>query len=163
MSVLSFSSKRPGNTIGLLSYPAIIAGELFMTHERITITASVQADRKRVWDCYTGPEHITQWNFADPSWHCPAAANDLTVGGRYVARMEARDGSFGFDFDAIYTEVVMEETFTYEFGGRQATVSFTESNGHVFIVPIPFNNVSKLEFQPEPEPVTNSKSLLGLM
>lgn len=104
-----------------------------MTHERMTITASVQADRKKVWDCYTSPEHITQWNFADPSWHCPAATNDLTVGGRYVARMEARDGSFGFDFDAIYTEVVMEETFTYEFGGRQATVSFTESNGHVVI------------------------------
>lgn len=60
---------------------------------KITIEAFVSAPKQKVWNCYTQPEHITQWNFADPSWHCPGASNDMKVGGRYVARMEARDGS----------------------------------------------------------------------
>ena len=97
--------------------------------EKITINALVAADRQKVWDYYTLPEHITKWNFADPSWHCPAASNDLTIGGRYVARMEARDGSFGFDFDAVYTAINQGVSFTYEFGGRFATVDFNEQNG----------------------------------
>jgi uncharacterized protein YndB with AHSA1/START domain len=100
-----------------------------MTQEKITINALVAADRQKVWDYYTLPEHITKWNFADPSWHCPAASNDLTIGGRYVARMEARDGSFGFDFDAVYTAINQGVSFTYEFGGRFATVDFNEQNG----------------------------------
>jgi uncharacterized protein YndB with AHSA1/START domain len=100
-----------------------------MMQEKITINAVVAADRQKVWDYYTQPEHITKWNFADPSWHCPAASNDLTIGGRYVARMEARDGSFGFDFDAVYTAINQGVSFTYEFGGRFATVDFNEQNG----------------------------------
>lgn len=100
-----------------------------MTRERITIKATVLADKQKVWNYYTQPEHITKWNFADPSWHCPTAKNDLKVGGRYVARMEAKDGSFGFDFDAVYKEVSQEENFTYEFGGRLATIEFKEKNG----------------------------------
>lgn len=97
-----------------------------MTTEKITIKATVSADKQKVWDYYTNPEHITKWNFADPSWHCPAATNDMKVGGRSVARMEAKDGSFGFDFDAVYTEINIGKSFTYEFGGRLATVDFKE-------------------------------------
>ncbi|MFQ3574905.1 MAG: SRPBCC domain-containing protein [Cytophagales bacterium] len=97
-----------------------------MAHEKITIKAIVLADKQKVWDYYTQPEHIIKWNFADPSWHCPSATNDMTVGGRYLARMEAKDGSFGFDFDAVYTEINKGENFTYEFGGRFATVDFKE-------------------------------------
>lgn len=96
--------------------------------EKITIKATVLADKQKVWNYYTQPEHITKWNFADPSWHCPTATNDLKVGGRYVSRMEAKDGSFGFDFDAVYKEINQEESFTYEFGGRLATVEFKEVN-----------------------------------
>jgi uncharacterized protein YndB with AHSA1/START domain len=96
---------------------------------KITVTAAVEADKQKVWDYYTLPEHITQWNFADPSWHCPSASNDLKIGGRYVARMEAKDGSFGFDFDVTYTDVKVGEYLTYEFGGRMAHVTFTERNG----------------------------------
>ncbi|MCS6982552.1 MAG: SRPBCC domain-containing protein, partial [Flavobacteriales bacterium] len=77
------------------------------------IQAVVSADRRIVWDYYTKPEHITRWNFADPSWHCPTASNDMRVGGKYLARMEAKDGSFGFDFEAIYNEVTDGEKFTY--------------------------------------------------
>lgn len=102
-----------------------------MSIDKITIRAIVSADKKKVWECYTSPEYITKWNFADPSWHCPSASNDLTVGGRYVARMEARDGSFGFDFDAVYTDVAIEEALTYEFGGRYATITFTDVNDQV--------------------------------
>jgi len=100
-----------------------------MTQERINIKATVSADKQKVWAYYTQPEHITKWNFADPSWHCPTATNDIKVGGRYVARMEAKDGSFGFDFDAVYTEIRQSEGFTYEFGERHATVEFKETNG----------------------------------
>jgi uncharacterized protein YndB with AHSA1/START domain len=100
-----------------------------MNPEKITVTAGVAAEKQKVWEYYTAPEHITQWNFADPSWHCPSASNDMKVGGRYIARMEARDGSFGFDFEAVYTEIIAGETFTYEFGGRKSTVTFQEQNG----------------------------------
>jgi uncharacterized protein YndB with AHSA1/START domain len=100
-----------------------------MAYEKITIRAMVSASKQKVWDFYTQPEHITKWNFADQSWHCPAATNDLTIGGRYLARMEAKDGSFGFDFDAVYTEIQPGKNFTYEFGGRLATVAFQEQNG----------------------------------
>lgn len=96
---------------------------------KIKVTATINANTKKVWDFYTQPKHITKWNFADPSWHCPTATNDMNVGGRYVARMEAKDGSFGFDFDAVYTEINKGENFTYEFGGRLAKVDFKETDG----------------------------------
>jgi len=100
-----------------------------MEQTKITVAADVQADKNKVWDYYTQPKHITKWNFADPSWHCPIAKNDMKVGGTYKARMEAKDASFGFDFEAIYTEINEGNSFTYEFGGRQATVLFQEENG----------------------------------
>jgi uncharacterized protein len=103
--------------------------QVIMPQEKIKVSATVAADSQKVWDYYTAPEHITNWNFADPGWHCPAASNDLKVGGRYVARMEARDGSVGFDFEAVYTDMQPGEHFTYEFGGRFATVEFREENG----------------------------------
>jgi uncharacterized protein YndB with AHSA1/START domain len=92
--------------------------------DKITVTAIINTDIKEVWDYYTDPVHITRWNFADPSWHCPNAENDLKVGGKYNARMEARDGSFGFDFEAVYSEIIEGEEFTYVFGGRTANVKF---------------------------------------
>ena len=113
-----------------------------MKLEKITITATIAADKQKVWDYYTHPEHITQWNFADPSWHCPVAANDLQPGGQYFARMEAKDGSIGFDFIANYTEIRPGEIFTYQFGDRTATVNFSENNG---------NTELTISFDPETE------------
>lgn len=92
----------------------------------ILVQVQIDARREKVWDAYTNPAHIINWNFAHPSWHCPTASNDVRVGGRYLARMEARDGSSGFNFDATYTQVKDGEQFTYEFGGRFATVTFEE-------------------------------------
>ncbi len=103
---------------------------------KIMVSATINADTKKVWDFYTQPKHITKWNFADPSWHCPTATNDMNVGGRYVARMEAKDGSFGFDFDAVYTEINEGENFTYEFGGRLAKVDFKETEGQTEVIVI---------------------------
>lgn len=101
---------------------------------KITVSATVNAESNKVWDCYTAPEHITQWNFADPSWHCPRASNDMRVGGTYNARMEAKDGSFGFDFEAVYTEVESGKHFSYEFGGRMATVSFNPTGEQTEVI-----------------------------
>jgi uncharacterized protein YndB with AHSA1/START domain len=118
--------------------------------DKITVQAMVMANKQKVWDYYTMPEHITKWNFADPSWHCPSATNDLNVGGRYIARMEAKDGSFGFDFDATYTEISEGNHFTYAFGGRNAKVIFTEMDGQTEVT---------ITFDPETEnPVELQKS-----
>ncbi|HRN33980.1 MAG TPA: SRPBCC family protein [Saprospiraceae bacterium] len=100
----------------------------------ITIKALIKADAQKVWDYYTLPHHIIRWNFADPGWHCPKAENDLRPGGTYKARMEAKDGSFGFDFEAIYTDVQPGKEFSYEFGGRKASVSFSKNGEETEIV-----------------------------
>jgi uncharacterized protein YndB with AHSA1/START domain len=100
-----------------------------MAHEKIKVKATILAEKQKVWNYYTQPEHITQWNFADPSWHCPKASNNMSVGGSYVARMEAKDGSYGFDFEAVYTEINALDNFTYAFGGRYARVEFHSLNG----------------------------------
>ena len=101
-----------------------------MTPIKITIEASINADAKKAWDYYTNPAHIVNWNFAHPSWYCPKVENDMRIGGRYCARMEAKDGSFGFDFEAFYSELVIGEKFTYGMpDDRQVSVSFTDNNG----------------------------------
>jgi uncharacterized protein YndB with AHSA1/START domain len=101
-----------------------------MEQKKITIQAAISADRSKVWDYWTKPEHITKWNFATEDWQCPRAENDLRPGGKYNARMEAKDGSFGFDFEAVYDEVIDQEKITYTMGdGRQATTNFEDLGG----------------------------------
>ena len=107
-----------------------------MKAQKITVQATINADKNKVWNYYTNPKHITKWNFADPSWHCPSAENDMKIGGKYRARMEAKDGSFGFDFEAIYSEIIEGEQFTYQFDGRTATVIFKVINNHTEITVI---------------------------
>jgi uncharacterized protein YndB with AHSA1/START domain len=84
-----------------------------MKTNKITIQAIISADSKKVWEYYTQPEHITKWNFATDDWQCPSASNDMRVGGKYSARMEAKDGSFGFAFEATYNEIVEGQKFTF--------------------------------------------------
>lgn len=98
----------------------------------ITIEATMDAPVGKVWECWTRPEHITQWNFAADTWQCAWAKNDLKVGGKYTARMEAKDGSFGFDFEAIYDEVVDQKKIAYTMlDGRKAITDFEEVDGKV--------------------------------
>ena len=93
---------------------------------QIKITASIIAPIEKVWDKWTNPEHITKWNFAVDEWQCPRAENDLKVGGKYFARMEAKDGSFGFDFGGQYDEVKTNELITYTMDdGRKVKINFT--------------------------------------
>lgn len=97
-----------------------------MTFPQITITALVDAPVEKVWRLWTEPEHITQWNFASDDWCCPRATNDLRVGGTYTARMEARDGSFGFDFGGVWFEVTEGKSLGLKMGdGRSAHTTFT--------------------------------------
>lgn len=104
---------------------------------KLKIEATVAADPKKVWSYWTKPEHITKWNFADPSWQCPKASNDLKVGGKYAARMEAKDGSFGFDFVATYNEVEDQRKLTYTMeDGRQATTTFENTGGKTKITTV---------------------------
>lgn len=98
-----------------------------MNDNRINVFAKVKAGRGLVWSYYTLPDHIIQWNFASDDWHCPFAENDLVVGGKYLARMEAKVGSFGFDFVAYYDVVVPGEKLTYTMeDGRKAIITFTD-------------------------------------
>jgi uncharacterized protein YndB with AHSA1/START domain len=106
---------------------------------KITVSAEISADVKKVWDYYTKPEHITKWNYASDDWHCPKAENDLRVGGKMKSRMEAKDGSFGFDFEVIYDEVINHKKITYTMlDGRVATTDF-ESSGNKTKVTIVFD------------------------
>jgi len=97
---------------------------------RIIVSAQVAKPVDHVWTCYTEPTHITQWNAASDDWHCPRAENDLRVGGRFSYRMEALDGSFGFDFGGTYTSVKQMEHFAYTMDdGRTCEVRFAAEGG----------------------------------
>ena len=101
-----------------------------MSTQKITIEATISASPEKVWEYWTSPEHITNWNFANDDWCCPSAENDLQVGGTYKARMEAKDGSFGFDFEAVYDEVIPLKTITYTLeDGRVSSTDFEDLGG----------------------------------
>ena len=96
--------------------------------EPITVSAVIHAPIERVWDSWTLPEHITKWTFASPDWHAPHATNDMQVGGKFMTRMEAVDGSIGFDFGGTYTNVEHHKALAYTMGdGRKVSVIFTET------------------------------------
>lgn len=101
-----------------------------METTKVSIGATIAADTQKVWDCWTNPDHITKWNFASDDWHCPSAENNMQVGGTYKARMEAKDGSFGFDFEAIYDEIAEQKKITFTLlDGRKATTEFEAIGG----------------------------------
>lgn len=88
-----------------------------------------------VWSFWTEPDHITQWNNASDDWHTPWAKNDLVPGGRFIARMEAKDGSMGFDFGGTYDEVVEHRKIAYTLDdNRKVTVSFSETDSGTRVV-----------------------------
>ncbi len=96
-----------------------------MSAQKITVATEIPLSAERAWQAYTDPNEITQWNFANDEWHCPKASVDLQVGGKHSARMEAKDGSFGFDFEAIYIEVDAPRAVAMELGdGRQCRTTF---------------------------------------
>jgi uncharacterized protein YndB with AHSA1/START domain len=111
--------------------PKIMATEKTL----ITIEATVHATIEKVWNAWTQPEHITQWNQASPDWHCPKAENDLRVGGNFSATMAARDGSFSFDFGGTYTNVEHHKIIESVLGdGRTIKTTFESSTNGVKVI-----------------------------
>lgn len=97
---------------------------------KISVETHVNAPLSKVWNAYTTPSDIVQWNTASVDWHTTKATVDLRVGGVFSSRMEAKDGSFGFDFEGTYTKVVPNELLEFSFGDRTASVAFiSEANG----------------------------------
>jgi uncharacterized protein YndB with AHSA1/START domain len=98
--------------------------------QKVTVETIVAAPVEKVWECFTGPEHIKDWNNASNDWHTTKAENDLRTGGAFFARMEAKDGSQGFDFAGTYNDVVSHERIAYTMGdGRTVVVVFTPEEG----------------------------------
>lgn len=115
----------------------------------ITVTTTVKAPIEKVWKYWTHPEHITQWNNASDDWFTPRASNDLRPEGKFNFRMEARDGSFGFDFEGIYNAVKEHEMIAYSIiDGRKVSIRF-ESEGSQTTVTETFEaeNENSIELQ----------------
>ena len=113
---------------------------LTQSRMKITVETNVSAPLADVWRAYTTPDDITRWNAASDDWHTPRATVDLRVGGVFCSRMEAKDGSMGFDFEGTYTRIEDQRIIEYSFGDRCALVEF---------VPGPENVVVRVTFDSE--------------
>jgi uncharacterized protein YndB with AHSA1/START domain len=100
----------------------------------ITVESLVNAPVEKVWEYWVEPQHITRWNTATDEWHSPRAENDVRPGGKFDIRMEAKDGSMGFDFAGIYDTVKPNEYIEYTMGdGRQVKVSFNKKGNSTHV------------------------------
>ena len=104
-----------------------------MTTQPVTVETTVAAPIDEVWAAYTTPADIMQWNAASDDWHTPSASVDLREGGMFSSRMEAKDGSMGFDFAGTYTKIDPLKLIEYEFGDRHAKVEFVPEQGGTLV------------------------------
>ena|ERR1043166_5689868 len=101
----------------------------------LTVETTVNAPVEKVWESWSKPEHITKWGFASDDWHTPFAENDLRPGGKFSSRMEAKDGSMGFDFGGVYDAVRKNEYIEYTLGdGRKVEVTFMAQGNKTKVV-----------------------------
>ncbi|MBN9406978.1 MAG: SRPBCC family protein [Burkholderiales bacterium] len=100
---------------------------------QITVATTVAAPLAEVWRAYTTPADIMAWNAASPDWHTTAATVDLRAGGHFSSRMEAKDGSMGFDFAGVYTQVVPQKLIEYSFGDRRGRAEFSDGSKGVTV------------------------------
>jgi uncharacterized protein YndB with AHSA1/START domain len=101
---------------------------------KITVETLVKGDLNKVWGAWNSPDDIKQWNAASGDWHTPRSTVDLREGGKFVSRMEAKDGSVGFDFEGTYTRIVPRKLIEYRMtDGRDVKVEFTERGGAVLV------------------------------
>lgn len=106
-----------------------------MTKNAITIQATVNAPIEKVWTFWNEPNHITQWAFASPDWHAPKAENDLRVDGKFSTTMAAKDGSFSFDFEGVYTKVEKHKSIEYTIAdGRKVKIEFIAEGNQTNVV-----------------------------
>lgn len=104
-------------------------------NKTITLETTVLTTLEKAWETWIQPQHVTQWNQASDDWHCPRAQTDLRVGGKFSSRMEAKDGSFGFDFWGIYDEIVPLTRLRITMGdGRKMEVHFTKTANGVKVI-----------------------------
>lgn len=104
------------------------------TMKKITVNATIDAPIDKVWQLWTKPEHIMQWNNASDDWHTPFAENDLRTGGKFKSTMAAKDGSMSFDFEGNYTVVETHKKIEYKMeDGREVIITFEESDHHVTV------------------------------
>ena len=115
----------------------------------ITVEAIINAPVEKVWKLWTVPQHIMQWNNASDDWHTPKAENDLRVGGKFSSRMEAKDGSFGFDFWGVYDEVKPNQVIAYTIGdGRKVKITFiSQDNATKVTVTFEAENQNPIDMQ----------------
>lgn len=105
-----------------------------MENKKITVETLVPFPAEKVWQLWTQPEHIKKWNFASPDWHSPQAENDLREGGKFKFRMEARDGSAGFDFEGKYVEIEPHKKIKYLIDdGREVEIIFKTIDNATYI------------------------------
>ncbi|WP_379152647.1 SRPBCC family protein [Paenibacillus sp. sgz5001063] len=103
----------------------------------VTVDTVVNAPIEKVWTYWTEPKHITQWNNASEDWHTPYAENDLKAGGKFLSRMEAKDGSFGFDFTGVYDQVNLNESISYTIAdGRKVVINFSHQDHNTKIITV---------------------------
>ena len=102
---------------------------------KLTVQGTINAPVEKVWKYWTTPEHITKWSFPTEGWHAPRAENDLRVGGRFLTRLEAKDGSFGFDFGGVYDVVKTNERIEYTIDdNRKVVITFKVNGDQVEVV-----------------------------
>ena len=100
----------------------------------VTVQTEVQAPLDKVWDYFTKPEHLVKWNNASDEWHTPHAENDLRVGGKFLSRMAAKDGSASFDFSGVYDEVTPKQLIAYSLAdGRKVKINFAAAGDNIHI------------------------------
>lgn len=105
--------------------------------DKITVTTKVEGDIETVWNTWKDPDHIKKWNTASPDWHTTKAENDLKVGGKFSSRMEAKDGSIGFDFGGTYTKIILKEHIEYILDdGRNVQIDFEQKGNEILITEV---------------------------
>lgn len=101
---------------------------------KVTISVAIKAPIEKVWDKMNNPKDIEQWNTASEDWHCPKAENNLTVGGSLKSTMAAKDGSFSFEFEGIYDEIIPNKLIRYHLGDqRSVEIRFEEIGNEVIV------------------------------
>jgi uncharacterized protein YndB with AHSA1/START domain len=115
----------------------ILSSYMDSKEKTITVEALVHSPINTVWAKWTSPADITKWYAASDDWHAPKAENDLKKGGKFLTRMEAKDGSFGFDFEGIYSNVITNELIEYGLGdGRQVKITFQAQGDQTLVTEI---------------------------
>lgn len=105
----------------------------------ITVSININTTLEKVWDFWNNPNHIQNWYFASPDWHCPKAENELQIGKGFNYRMEAKDGSFGFNFEGKYTKIIDFQIIEYVLADNRKVITTFDKQKNSVLVTQKFN------------------------